>query len=95
MKREQLSFEQKSALMKEKRRAAVAHTPNPAIELHYSVQYAAHRLGLSSDKMRGILRAEPGVVVIRNKSAPHKRGYETLRVPESVLQRVIRRMSNV
>jgi hypothetical protein len=62
-----------------------------ALERHYSVNEIAELWGLSPDAARRIFRNEPGVVEIRNKQT-HKRRYVTLRIPESVVERVHRKL---
>ncbi len=59
----------------------------PHGERHYSVTDVAKLWGLSRDSVRRIFRREPGVMVIGDR-------YVTLRIPESVLERVHRRLSN-
>ena len=49
---------------------------------------------LSRDLVRKIFEGEPGVLVIGRDGSRSKRGYHTLRVPESVLARVYRRSCN-
>src|SRR5258708_1952920 len=59
----------------------------PQGERHYSVTEVARLWNLSRDSVRRIFRREPGVLVIGDR-------YITLRIPESVLQRVHRRLRN-
>ena len=59
----------------------------PCGERHYSVTEVAGIWNLSRDSVRRIFRREPGVLVIGER-------YITLRIPESVLQRVHRRLRN-
>jgi hypothetical protein len=56
-------------------------------ERHYSVSEVATLWSLSRDSVRRIFRREPGVLVIGER-------YVTLRIPESVLERVHRRLTN-
>ena len=44
--------------------------------------------GLSAPKVRELFRDEEGVVVIGEPERRYKRGYETLRIPQSVVRRV-------
>ncbi len=60
----------------------------PASERHYSVQEVARLWRVSDDTVRRTFSGEPGVLAIGNG----KRAL--LRIPESVLARVHRRMSN-
>ena len=61
--------------------------PAPHGERHYSVSDVATLWSLSRDSVRRIFRREPGVLVIGER-------YVTLRIPESVLERVHRRLTN-
>jgi hypothetical protein len=61
--------------------------PAPHGERHYSVSEVARLWSLSRDSVRRIFRREPGVLVIGDR-------YVTLRIPESVLERVHRRLTN-
>lgn len=67
-----------------------------AVERTLSVQDAAGLLKLSDSKVRRIFQDEPGVIRIGEPSkrlgSKLKRRYYTLRIPESVYQRVIARM---
>lgn len=66
----------------------------PHAERHYTVSEIAATWTLSSDKVREIFQHEPGVLVLGDSSSRGKRGYITLRIPESVLKRVHRRLCN-
>ena len=90
MKATELSFEEKCALMRERNAATTSILENLPLEQHCRVRDAAARLG--TDKTRDIFRVEPGVVVISKGSSGRKRPCTTLLIPESVLQRVVRRM---
>lgn len=63
-------------------------------EQHYTVQEIAGMWKLSADVVRRIFEGEPGVLVIGEDGSRSKRRYRTLRVPESVMQRVYRRLCN-
>lgn len=60
-------------------------------ERHYSVEELTALWGMSDDFVRRLFLNEPGVVVFF-KQRPGKRVYRILRIPESVVQRVHRRM---
>jgi hypothetical protein len=62
---------------------------------YYSVKEIADLLNLSQDSVRKLFQNEPGVVVLGDQRSKYKRRYTTLRIPESVLGRLLRRMSNV
>jgi hypothetical protein len=64
------------------------------IEWHYAVTEIAEMWNLSADKVRELFENEQGVLVIGERSPRHKRRYVTLRVPQSVLERVHRRLSS-
>jgi hypothetical protein len=49
--------------------------------------------GLGVDIIRRIFENEPGVVKIVSPERLHKRRYTTLRIPESVLRRIDRRLN--
>ncbi len=72
--------------------------PFPACEHHYSVAEVATMWGLSPDAVRDLFEYEPGVLVLGNGTGKRgkvkKRRYRTLRIPEGVLVRVHRRLSN-
>lgn len=61
-----------------------------ALEKHYSVSEVAEVWGVSVDLVRNLFRSEPDVLALDNTG----RGkYITLRIPESVMIRVHRRLS--
>jgi hypothetical protein len=66
----------------------------PFCERHYTVQEIAFAWSLSSDSVRGVFEHEPGVLVLQKSSTRGKRPYATLRIPESVMKRVHRRLCN-
>jgi hypothetical protein len=66
---------------------------NRCTERHYSVGEISEIWGLSVQVVRELFLSEPGVLVIGGGSH-NKRRYRTLRVPETVLERVHRRLAN-
>jgi len=62
---------------------------------YYTAREISELLNLSQDSVRKLFQDEPGVLVLGDQSSKYKRRYTTLRVPDSVLRRVLRRMSNV
>jgi len=65
-------------------------------ERHYSVAEVACLWNLSKDFVRRIFDKEPGVLVFEDiRPSRSKRRYRTLRVPQQVLDRVHRRISQV
>src|SRR5208337_1835291 len=63
------------------------------IERHYAVAEIAEMWNLSPDKVRELFEHEPGVLVIGERNPRHKRRYLTLRIPQTVLQRVHNRLA--
>ena len=63
----------------------------PFAERHFTVAEIAAMWKLSEDMVRRLFEKEPGVLVIET-ARRYKRRYRTLRVPESVVQRVHRKM---
>lgn len=53
----------------------------------------AKRWALSPDTIRRLFCGEPDVLLLKNSSARSKRRYSTLRIPESVVERVRRKLS--
>jgi hypothetical protein len=64
------------------------------LEQHYSPTDIAKPLGLSPRFVREMFQDEPGVIVIDRPEEMHKRSYTTLRIPESVLKRVLHKLQN-
>lgn len=69
-----------------------------ATEKHFTPHQVAERWGLSPSKVRRIFVNEPGVVLIgepsRRVGRILKRGYWTMRIPESVVARLHRRLTS-
>ena len=66
-----------------------------AQERHLDVAEIADIWSLSEDKVRRMFENEPGVMVIQGEGRRHRsRRYRTLRIPESVMTRVHRRLSS-
>jgi hypothetical protein len=61
-------------------------------ERHFSPAEIGTMWNLSEDAVRRLFEKEPGVLVLAN-SNPGKRRYRTLRIPESVVERVHRKQS--
>ncbi len=73
---------------------ALAEQENVApAECHYAVIEVAEMWNLSPDKVRELFEHEPGVLVIGDRNPRHKRRYLTLRIPQTVLQRVHNRLA--
>ena len=63
----------------------------PALERHYSVAEVAKMWALSEKTVRRMFGDEDGVLNWGAPETSRKRGYRTLRIPESVLHRVHRK----
>jgi len=63
-----------------------------ALERHYTVKEVAEMWRLDEKMIRRIFGNEPGVVSIGSSESRFRRAYRTLRIPESVLLRVHRRL---
>ncbi len=59
-----------------------------ALERHYTVLEIAEMWSLSEKTVRRMFEQEEGVLQWGSPETRRKRGYITLRIPESVLQRV-------
>jgi len=69
-------------------------TPETTFERHFSVEELAKLWQVSDDFIRRLFLHEEGVLVFCHPR-PGRRVYRTLRIPESVAQRVHRRMRKV
>jgi len=67
--------------------------PEPVTERHFSPAELATAWGVSEETIRSIFRTESGVLKIGKTGSRYRRGYVTLRIPESVAQRVHRKLS--
>lgn len=61
-------------------------------ERHFAVNEIAELWAISHDTATRLFSNEPGVVVIKRPARKGKRLYRTLRIPQSVAERVYRRM---
>lgn len=62
-------------------------------ERHYMPAELAVLWGVSEDTIRRLFRHEPGVWILGESKSRKKRRYLTLRIPESVAERVYKRLS--
>jgi Fic family protein len=62
-------------------------------EKHFTVQEIAEIWNVSKDTVRRMFQNEPGVLVLGGHSSRRKRRYTTLRIPQSILERVHRQYS--
>jgi hypothetical protein len=67
-------------------------TEETALERHYTVKEVAEMWQLDEKMIRRIFGDEPGVVSIGSDENRFRRAYRTLRIPQSVLVRVHRRL---
>ncbi len=66
-----------------------------ALERHYSVQEVAASWRVSEKVIRRVFNDEPGVIVFGNIiTTRSRREYKTIRIPQSVLNRVHIRLSS-
>jgi hypothetical protein len=63
-----------------------------AFERHYSVHEIASMWGLSENTIRRMFCEEPGVIEWGREEKRFKRAYRTMRIPQSVVERVHRRL---
>jgi len=61
-------------------------------EPHFKVDEVAVLWNMSPDTVRRIFLEEPGVIRYTRPRSKYKRSYSTILIPESVLNRVYRRM---
>ena len=69
-------------------------TPARFQERHYAVAQVGELWNLSPDVVRKLFEREPGVFVLGDPGSRTKRRYTTLRIPQSVVERVHRRLCN-
>ena len=63
-----------------------------ATEKHYTVREIAAMWGMSQSRVRRLFKDEVDLLPLVNPETRSKRGYTTLYVPESTLQRVYQRL---
>jgi hypothetical protein len=63
-----------------------------AFERHYTVQEVSELWHLDAKMVRKIFANEPGVVSLGSDEGRYRRAYKTLRIPESVMLIVHRKM---
>jgi hypothetical protein len=78
----------------ESRSEGTAAENTPAfIVKHYSPAELAQLWGLSVETIRRMFEREPGVLIFENPEKASERRRRTMRIPESVAERVYRRLS--
>ena len=63
-----------------------------ALERHYTVKEVSELWHLDAKMVRKIFANEPGVVSLGSGESRYRRSYKTLRIPESVMLMVHRKM---
>jgi hypothetical protein len=58
------------------------------LEQHFTPAQVATLWALSENTIRSLFENEPGVLIINRPERIHKRGYRSMRIPESVVRRV-------
>lgn len=66
--------------------------PGGFTERHYAPSEVAERWNLNVETIRRIFQDEPGVLVFQSPVRKGRRSYKTIRIPESVLDRVHKRL---
>ena len=64
-------------------------------EHHFTAKEVAEEWNLSLDTIYRLFLNEPGVLIIVSEKKKYRRTRRTLRIPESVKNRVYRRLQNV
>ena len=83
------------AVVEDKRSTAQSETAGVFAERHYTVAEVAGMWSLSEDAARRMFQNEPGVLILPTRTKGSKRRYTTLRIPQSVVERVHKRCSLV
>jgi hypothetical protein len=61
------------------------------IEQHWSPAEIAKLLHVDVETVRRLFKDEPGIVVLQKPARKGKRPYRTMRIPQTVVNRVVRR----
>ena len=65
------------------------------VEKHYTINEVSELLNMSFERTRQLVKDEPGVLRFAAQGKTNKPGRRTMyRIPESVLQRILRRSAN-
>lgn len=64
------------------------------IEQHYTINELTGLLNMSFERTRQLVKDEPGVLRFTPESAGKRRTRTMYRIPESVVQRILRRSAN-
>jgi hypothetical protein len=68
--------------------------PAPTIEKHYTINDLCVLLSMSFERVRQLVMNEPGVLVLLPNAPSRHRTRRMYRIPESVVQRILRRCAN-
>ena len=68
---------------------------NTTSEHHFKAKEIAEEWNLSQDTIYHLFVNEPGVLILSGERKKYRRTRRTLRIPESVKNRVYRRLQNV
>jgi hypothetical protein len=71
----------------------LGYDPALSSEKHFSVAEVAGMWAVSTDLVRDVFKDENGVLIVERPGTRTKRSYSTMRIPESVLERVYNRLS--
>jgi hypothetical protein len=71
----------------------LGHRASAALERHYRPDELADTWGLSVKVIREIFSSEPGVLKVDRPETRNKRGYCTMRIPESIVVRVHKKLT--
>jgi hypothetical protein len=67
---------------------------DPALNQHYTVKQVAKLWAVSEDKVRELFRGDPEVLTFGEPETRFKRSYINMRIPETALARVHRKLRN-
>jgi hypothetical protein len=64
----------------------------PGVEQHWSPAEIAGMWGVDAEIVRRLFKNEPGIIVFQTLAKKGKRPYKTIRIPQTVFDRVYRRL---
>lgn len=73
--------------------SATAQVLAPVFERHFSPEQLGKEWNLSANTIRRMFEREPGVMIFENPERVSSRRRRTLRIPQSVAERVYRNLS--
>ena len=94
--RKLVTLPERQAEMRERNAPTRQHTDEHTADVafaqrHYTIPQIAKLWNLSPDAVRGLFEGEPGVLVLGGNQGRGRRRYATLRIPETVVERVYRK----